>query len=495
MFLQQALFDNPILIKHVRSRLRRSQLFPAVAGVVLLCGFLVWIAYETRALFSSGGVLWLLLVQGILLFSAGTAQVATVMAHAKDSGIIDFHRISPVRPWALVVGFVLGGAIREWLLFACTLPVALACIAAGGVSAGGYLLILCDIVLVTLLYHSMAVLAGLVSPKPRNVSGGVVALVFMMYTMGSMVAQAVPAIPTIIPTVADALDWGRGPSGLGDATFFGAALPRFVLSLMHQVPLLVFLFIAAERKMRSDRAFLYSKPVALLFFAVIAVLLLGDVAGIDAEPLGGSPALPSMIVTYGLTFAGVLLSTAVTPPAGDFANGVLRAKKQGLRRAPVWSDLSANWAPTAGFCAILTLGSLAAALLTGLNWSGPVIASTFVGACAVYYFASARQAFELMFRKNGSSYLTLMLFVIWLLPLLIGGLAAASRLDQSFYQTVLGLSPLAGIFLTAAGGEAGALTGAGGMAVSSSLLFVIAFTQLRLQAERRAADAALKVRE
>ncbi len=36
------IIDNPILVKHTRSRLRRPKTLPAVAGLMLLCICIMW---------------------------------------------------------------------------------------------------------------------------------------------------------------------------------------------------------------------------------------------------------------------------------------------------------------------------------------------------------------------------------------------------------------------------------------------------------------------
>ena len=41
--------DNPIFIKHVRSRLRRQPLAAGVVVVVVLCMCIVWAGYENDA--------------------------------------------------------------------------------------------------------------------------------------------------------------------------------------------------------------------------------------------------------------------------------------------------------------------------------------------------------------------------------------------------------------------------------------------------------------
>ena len=45
---------------------------------------------------------------------------------ARASGILDFHRVSPLTPTELTLGFFFGAPIREYLLFAATLPFSVA---------------------------------------------------------------------------------------------------------------------------------------------------------------------------------------------------------------------------------------------------------------------------------------------------------------------------------------------------------------------------------
>src|ERR1700724_978093 len=121
------LADNPLFIKHVRSRLRRSTILPSV---VVVSFFSMCIIFLDRSIWKENiGIgshlfFWL---QVILLMLMGGSQVASSVAHVKETGILDFHRITPVPASVQVVGFLLGAPIREWLLFAVTLPFALVC--------------------------------------------------------------------------------------------------------------------------------------------------------------------------------------------------------------------------------------------------------------------------------------------------------------------------------------------------------------------------------
>ena len=53
------------------------------------------------------------------------------MGKARESGILDFHRVSPMAPAAVVLGFFFGAPIREYLLFAATLPFSMICVYKG----------------------------------------------------------------------------------------------------------------------------------------------------------------------------------------------------------------------------------------------------------------------------------------------------------------------------------------------------------------------------
>ncbi len=115
-------FDNPILIKHVRSRLRRQPALSSLSVVVLLC---LCVAYAGYALdiFKTGSAAGMIVaIQFVLLVIMGSGQVGASVSGARTSGILDFHRVSPMSPTELTLGFFFGAPIREYVLFAATLP-------------------------------------------------------------------------------------------------------------------------------------------------------------------------------------------------------------------------------------------------------------------------------------------------------------------------------------------------------------------------------------
>jgi len=85
------LFDNPILIKHVRSRLRRTQRTSLVLVVVIICGCLLWGGFQGGAGFLQQGGLFVtyFALQGLALHLSGMSQVASSIGQVNDSGVLE----------------------------------------------------------------------------------------------------------------------------------------------------------------------------------------------------------------------------------------------------------------------------------------------------------------------------------------------------------------------------------------------------------------------
>src|SRR5208337_4987806 len=108
--------DNPIFVKHFRSRLRRQPLISSIVITVVLCLCIAWGGYQLGAFLSGRAFGTLLGLQSLILAIMGAAQVGTSVTSARASGILDFHRVSPLTPAELTLGFFFGAPIREYLL-------------------------------------------------------------------------------------------------------------------------------------------------------------------------------------------------------------------------------------------------------------------------------------------------------------------------------------------------------------------------------------------
>ena len=478
--------DNPLLIKHVRSRMRRQPLILSIASVVILCLLIVWAASAARSPDEDLGMEWLLFLQGMILFVGGTAQVAAATGQARESGNMDFHRISPQRPFALSLGFILGAPVREWILFACTLPFALVFVAQGYPRPGAYVQILAAFLSAALLYHTLGAFVGMVISKARNASGTAVAIVLLynMFTLGEWLAAF-----TIGPTCMQTLKLGGATDLPTACNFYGANLPAFLIALIHQIPLAVFLCIAVNRKMCAERAALFARPTAILFQVFIGLLTLGDIWDLTIIEL---PRFALTLIAYTLMTAGVLLSSAVTPASGDFANVVRRANRLGRAHPAAWSDMASNRALLLAL-AVVTVGCVVFAARCPAIQQDPTLAvlgASLTAAGAILFYGSARQYFGFRFRENGIWYFGFCLFCIWILPLLIGILVGSNHYSD-WPQGIMGISPLAGIVIAASWRESGADNVGMLSAVISSFVLALGFWILSTRAECAAAAEAI----
>jgi NADH:ubiquinone oxidoreductase subunit 6 (subunit J) len=493
MDVRTLLFENPLLVKHVRARLRRQHLAPLMAAVSILALCIVWAGIATDTLERGQTFGWLLALQAGILFLMGAAQVAGSIAYARESGTLDFHRISPQSALATTLGFVVGAPVREYLLFACTLPFSLLTVGQGHPSVGGWLAVMAVMLVAAFFYNSLAALGAVIAPKPRGTGGWIVALILLL-NVTALTGVPVSGALTVIPTAQEAVSLGNSwlsGSSLEPFHFFGLLVPQLLIALVHLLPLAAFFFVAVARKMRHDRALLYSKPVAVVFLAVIAFLALGDAW----KPTSFWDDAPLYAMVYLLTTAALLLTLAVTPGAGAYANGVRRAQQLGRTRAPLWSDLAANWAPLVAFAGLILAAGLLGTHPAQADGSevSPIFLSAIVAATVVIAFGSAKQYFDLRFRKNSAPYFLFFLFCIWGVPLLAGLLASLSGVHGAPLEAILAVSPVTGIGLAGAASNWGLNSGAGLVtALASSTLLALGFLCRRVGAERAATERALR---
>jgi len=489
--LRALVFENPLLVKHTRARLRRQHTLPLIAAVVMTCGLIMW----PMAMFAEGAsedvaglFMFLLVMQGGLLLLAGTYRVATDVSEAQQSLMLDFHRISPQKPLAITLGFLFGSPIREYVLFACTLPFSMALAYAGNVSPLSWLALMLALISTAVLYHSAALVAAIALPAQRGSAVGILFLAFILQSMA--VPAAMQGIPlghlTVIPTAAIALDPTSAPD-LVPPGLSPSALYPLLLALLHQVPLVIFLCIAATRKLRDDQAPGFAKPTALLFYVIVAAMLAFDAI---VRP---RPAYPSDIPwihfsAYLLFGAGLLLVLISTPARARFAKGIRQARKLNLPWVPPWDDAAVNWASLPLFALVLVVGVVAASFIAGpVRLLGThILAGAAIAAFTLLYFGYAKQVFSLAYPKNGDTYFGLLLFLLWVLPLLAGFILTVSSDFGVPSEEILAISPLAGIGIVLSDPIRRSLPTATGVALLASIIPALGFAWLSSAITRRA---------
>jgi hypothetical protein len=466
------LADNPLFVKHVRSRLRRGVVMPSI---VIVCFFSLCIVWLDLSIFKADDAVgshlffWL---QALILMLMGGSQVAAAVGYVKESGILDFHRVTPVPPSVQALGFLLGAPIREWILFGCTLPFALVCAIHGPWELSGFTKVLLVQITGAFLYHAIGVVTGLAG-RAKGASGRLVAIVVALNIGASNFSQEGIYGPTLLsplpvyyevafgnPQLKAAVRGQRNPNRGGfnqpgqfnnpafplpakaDPHFFAVSVPLVFQTLLFQSSIFVFLMIAAGRRFRSSRMPLYSKRQAIVFAALLAFLTLGSLWESQAPTL-------VLASAYFLTFTTFLLESSVTPAVGDVAKGLQRARRHG-ENVSVWSDLATNTIAVACFAGIifaaLALAILAAPMPNVLNvrfepWGPPAVAIL-----AVLSYGWSLQYFHLRYGRRAQPYFALFLFIVWVVPIIVGALLMASGSKDA--GVLMGASPIIGIAMS-----------------------------------------------
>jgi hypothetical protein len=468
--------NNPILVKHIRSRLRLQPLLTSLAVVVMLNLCLAYAGYELNW-YKTGTVAGCIVaMQVVLLVVMGAAQVNASVNGARASGILDFHRVSPLTATELTLGFFFGAPIREYVLVAATLPFTVLCMAFGIPSFRGFLQLMIIVLTSSWLIHGVMLLNGLIS-KAKNPSGGMVGvIVFLVFFLSSIVMGAQYSVNVV--------------EGDHRLNFFGISLPWLPAVLLYQLPTLFFLLLAGTRKMESQRMHPLSKPQAIIAMCTFAVLVVGGIWKQESYEIFQVASL------YLLSVPAILLTMMITPTQAEYAKSLYRAQKLGRTRLPWWDDLSVNWITLVILAAIvLTAGTVAGTMavgtidpLAGRQPTGPYSLALAAAVLTVAYHGLALQFFQLRFGKRGVMYFALFLFVVWGLPLLAGSIhsmAAGPMSSSEAGYPIFALSPVAGIAMIFTVGQEPMAYSVQASTLTPILLFTFVFNYLVVTARRR----------
>jgi hypothetical protein len=227
--------------------------------------------------------------------------------------------------------------------------------------------------------------------------------------------------------------------------FFGLPIHWLAFVLLYAGCLIGFLFLACARKMRAERVHAYSKPQALAFMATITTLVLGAAWNFQGQRE------VVLVVLYFLVVAAIVLSTTITPDQVEYVRAVRRALRVGRHRPTVWEDSGTNRVALFGLCALVFLGAtLSWELIAGrTHGDASVYSQTIaVGVFVVAYFGLGSQFFQLRLARSGGSVFALFLFLVWLVPLLLGSIAFGAGTNRELFQIILCVSPLTGIAMS-----------------------------------------------
>jgi len=226
------LWDNPVLVRYARSRLRLKGLLPGLLLTVIISAFAFLIApmsserleenrmrylqmleqqereeqrgertlirdwrdaieRERRRLeqrpalephmHQRMALLPLLAIQALILFVIGTGQVAGGMTTERDEGMVDYQRLVPMTPLSKTLGYLIGLPAREWVMFLATLPFMGLALWRGQVPFSGWAPVALVFLTSVMLYHLTGLVAGTVFKNRRWAFLICMGMIFLLY--------------------------------------------------------------------------------------------------------------------------------------------------------------------------------------------------------------------------------------------------------------------------------------------------------------------------
>lgn len=464
--------DNPIFVKHLRSRLRPRAIISGILIVIVLCACAIAAGFEMNGFRSGLSYSVIFALQAFLLGLLGASQVGSAVGGSRSSGVLEFHRVSPLSPAELTFGFLIGAPIREYVLFACTLPFLAVCGFMGIPTPRAIIQLLILLVFSCWVMHGLAILAALMTRKETAGRGAPGLVVLFGILIAPMILSGTMALSRLDVEY-------RLP-------LFGFSIPWLLFVLLDEAALLVFIILAALRKMRSERLHALSKPQAMAMLLAVAALVLGGMWN-QAEVN-----LVCMILLYTLVTVSCVLTAVVTPDRAEYVKGLLRARKQGRSRVHWWNDLAWNRGFLLVVCSVV-LASTSFALNVGADPMGyPAVRLPSMplaianGVLVVAYFGLALQYFQLTCRTHGPTFSGFFFFLIWGLPIIVGAMLASGS-PSGFHaaKVVFAISPFAGIALSAGRDPDPQIAEIQFAALCPTLLFTFVFSGLAISARRR----------
>lgn len=396
------IWRNPLVIRSVRSRLRPRAIVPRVVLIAVISGFLFMFGYTITA--SRGqvesqqaaevAIIGLVPLQMVLLMLMGTGAVASGVAEERDKRLLDYQRMTPMPALHKVVGYLLGLPIREYAMFAATLPFVMAAVAMSGMPLSKPLQFYAVFFTSVMLYHSTGMVAGMIAEKPRRaglIAQGIVVVLYLVLPRFSSLGVRFLEFLTVWPILTELAyeelpEAYRGLTMNENATFihlmdsvrfFTLELPGVLFALLLQGLLIVVNFSIVLRKWRDESLHVFSKTTGLGLYLVIQVLLVGCIWPFVAD-LEQFRQLywfkeyeTSSVVMLRLMWAilaidivlAVVLLAMMTPTQEGLLRALRRARKLGHRSLGLLND-GANSLPQA--CAFAFIAAAGAFVLLDL---------------------------------------------------------------------------------------------------------------------------------
>jgi hypothetical protein len=437
------LLDNPIIIRQSRVRLKRSSLISWVAMLALLAMGHMWLEFQMQTQRYDRSAGYVLVGMFFFLLVIGSQQTGMLVSSTRSSGMLDFHRLSPQSPSSLYAGFLFGGPLREYVIFAVGSILFLVACAFYGTYLPGAVAILITILVLVLLFHGLSIVSAmLVRVATNNTAKGAGAawgvIVSMMF-LGPMMSGAM------------AVD--RQASDPFSFRYFGLNLPWYVVLILLGSVAAAFFAIAGIRRLKDDIRPSLSKKQAIVAYGLGIIAGLGFLTS-PSDTFDSTARGVALLFICGFwLILSFLLIPTTAPERVAYIGGLRRSLRLGQRRSGPLTDRAVNRVAIAAMAGLLAAGIAIASLFMAsseedaFNFPG---ASSATVVLVLIEFGLAMQYFRLRLGKHAGGAMMFFIFVMWILPIIIGisifSFGISANIESAGY-IAMSFSPFPGVLL------------------------------------------------
>jgi len=459
---------NPIIRRYCRSRLRWKRAIFWYLLVLIISSFTSAITYTigvhqlgiSAEAAARNTLMPLLGIQGFFVMFLGAGRVSGGIIQDTIDQTIDYQRLTPMRPWQNLLGYLFGLPVREYILFALTLPHVLFAVIVGNIPLLTIGSVYLAFFTTTCMYHLIGYASSMTVLKWRWSWLLTLLLVFLLNVFLPILSQTGlvffsyltirPVIfQKLVPLYADTHAMHEaGVWQLPESVpFFNWAFSPMTFTLLVQSGLIITFATMVLRKWKNAEKHPLSKGFALVFLAGFITLFLGNLWPILKGhelpfPIFGERRLSQlteviaislpMVYTLGV-WALTAIIMAITTPG---QHGILRGRRRALKLGGRWPGVFNDDAHNLWTCLIASiLGALGwYCLYYYCNISGYYNHFHEVGVgmwrqplalvLMVVYFSLLLQVLEIRLTA-------LVMLLLWAVPVLAGILIAASSSGMS----------------------------------------------------------------
>ena len=487
------IWDNPLVMRGIRTRLRLPLLLSWGIVTIVASMFLYILVSGNAIKFDNvspqeaarDAILPLLIMQGLILMVLGTGAVAGGMARERTYRLLDYQRLTPMSPSAKIIGLLVGLPIREYFMFAVSLPFVYYAAYRGGLSFVVLTQFYIVFVASAVVYHMTGLAAGMIVDKPwqaGTLSQGLVVVLYVALPQVSNFGFTFFEHLTARPVFYGLVNQHLLPDGIEGAVqgmlqdprysvvpFFGLQLPPLLFSLAVQGFAILTLYVIVYRKWQSEKRLSFSKGYALLFYAVIQLFLIGSVlpfiqndamfaklveSYVEIDNVG-KPQQTFIFAILLITLvvsgcAAVLTLFLCTPNWYQSLAGYRRVIRKG-KTVLRWDDDSASGLSVAVGCLLMAVLSFfvvyqAAEGAGRIGVHNPVYELLL----PLLLFAAVLFTMQQVIEQFSEQVLVMVLFACWLVPVL-GGIIVWTVADSPIEAVYLALFfPFIGLYLASA---------------------------------------------